>query len=309
MKLLLLSDTHLRTTCPAGRKDDFRATQHRKWQFIIDTAIKEEISYILQAGDLFDTPSPSLGLITEFINFLTVLHFHRNIEFLTIPGQHDLLMRNADLSKTAMGVLESAGLLKVIPEDGLLIEQESFVCVFVYGKAFGCKDIEIDNKKMAFKILVVHDMIGDKPLYPGQEITSAKTYLKKYDEFDLILCGDYHYPFWEELKGRIILNTGCLLRLTRNEEDMNRTPHFYILDIPDLGVTKLKKYDIPIDPPESVFLTNVHGQKSDNSSILALIEKLKQKGVGIGYLQNLETYYQEHEVPEAIKILIAEALQ
>ena len=45
------------------------------------------------------------------------------------------------------------------------------------------------------RIMVVHAMIGNKPIYPGQDITKAKTFLKNNPLADVILCGDYHYPF------------------------------------------------------------------------------------------------------------------
>jgi len=277
MKFLLLSDTHLRSTCPIGRKDDFRTTQYNKWKYIINTAITQNVSAILQAGDLFDIPSPSLGLITEIAEHLIELK-KWDIKFLTIPGQHDQLMRSSDLSRTAMGVLNKVGLLSVIP-DG----------------------------KFTTEILIVHDMIGNKPLYPGHEITYAKKYLTSHPEFDLILCGDYHYPFIEKDGNRIIVNTGCLLRLTRNPDDMFRIPHFYIYNTEDKS---LEKFEIEIPPVEDTFImSDYKTDEVDRKNVIKLIERLKNRGVGIGFLLVLESYCKENNIDPEIRAVIAEALE
>ena len=71
MKLLFLSDTHIRERSPVGRIDNFRESQWKKWHYICKTAKENDVHGIIQAGDLFDNPTPSYSLVSEFLNIIT----------------------------------------------------------------------------------------------------------------------------------------------------------------------------------------------------------------------------------------------
>ncbi len=160
------------------------------------------------------------------------------------------------------------------------------------------------------KILVVHDMIGNKPLYPGHDYTRASNYLAVHKEFDIILCGDYHYSFRMRSKdGRVIVNTGCLLRLTRDERDMTRTPHFWIYDTDKASIQTWKKVIIPHDPYEKVFDLSEKREVQIAPQLDEFIEKLKRKEkIGSSYIENLHGYYNNHDVSDPVKNLISEVL-
>ncbi len=126
MRILLLSDTHIRSTSPVGRIDNFLETQKKKWKFILS----QHVDCIIQAGDLFDNSRPSYELLNEFI----LLFKEYNIPLYIILGQHDLLMRNKDINKTVIGILQKTGLVDIIPYDGIQIGN-----VEIYGKSYGEK--------------------------------------------------------------------------------------------------------------------------------------------------------------------------
>ncbi len=310
MRLLLLSDCHVRSSVPAGRIDNFMENQWKKWQYICKVAKKENVDAILQAGDLFDIPNPSYSLISEF---LFVLLEDISFPIYYINGQHTLFMRNKNINKTIFGILQYLIIDTGYPQE-LFHQMFSYGdCigdnVYLYGNNYGdgYKDIKVRNKD-AINILVTHDSIGNKSLYPGHNITKAENFLATFKDFQIILCGDIHYPFFIQQKGRVILNTGCLLRQKRIAEDMNRKPHFYTYNT---ETNKWKKYYVPILPVEQTFdLISKKEESSEQGAIMIeFVEKLKQKeGVGIEYLKNLKLFMEENEVSKETKELIWEVL-
>ena len=295
----MLSDTHIRSTIPVGRIDNFLETQYNKWLFIKKTIWDENVDLILQAGDLFDRPSPPLSLISKY----GVLFQEMDIPIYCVLGQHDMLMRSKVLNRTAIGLFQMFGLIKILNLKGIFISGIHF-----FGNSYNDNYNEIKGiSKIDFNILVTHDMIGNKPLYPGHKITKAKAFLQTYKEFDIILCGDYHYPFFEKSSDvRVILNTGCLLRMTRLEDDMNRRPHFYIYDTEK---NKWQKFYIPCEPAEIVFSMKEEQEQKTSVVLEEFIEKLKRKEkIGLSYMDNLEEYFKENKTSEPVKKLIEEVL-
>jgi hypothetical protein len=223
-----------------------------------------------------------------------------------VCGQHDLYMRSQDTNKSAIGILDRAGVLIRLGNERSIINDGFYNQCDVYGASFGDEipEPEIHDE---YNILIIHKMIGNKPLYPGHEITDAGKFLRDNPLFNIILCGDYHYPFHlKSSDGRHIVNTGCMLRLTRDERDMDRVPHFYIVDT---ETNEWKQFTFPHEPAEKVFSEKTTKTEIDREGIYQFIEKLKQKGnTGIRYMTVLQEYLKEHDVDNAVKSLIEEVL-
>ncbi len=300
MKLLLLSDLHIRSTIPAGRIDNYLETQWKKLYFIFETAKEQKVDAILQAGDFFDKPDPPLWLINQLLWLIK----SSNIKIYVVCGQHDLYMRNQDISRTAFGLLDTLGLINDV---GRTKPFEISDC-YVFGCSFGDKiDGDWEGLKVnKFNILIIHDMIGDKPLYPGHDITNAGEFLRNNSDYKIILCGDYHYPFRIKSKdGRYIVNTGAMMRMSRDERDMYRIPHFWIVD---MDVMEWKKYEYPIESVKEVFSEMDVKTQQSNENVMRFIEKLRQKEkVGIGYLSILEEALKDKS--ETIKNLIYQSMK
>lgn len=307
MKLILLSDTHIRATSPIGRKDDLAITQWRKWKFIFDTAKQEGITDIIQAGDLWNEPCPPYYILNTFIKML----FQYNTQIYTVMGQHDQYMRSPDLSRTATGILQETLFASVLGYRPLIIRKgKEEVALFGvgFGDASSWKDPywKIQRSEYQKKIAVMHAMIGDIPLYPGQEdLVQASHVLEEMSEMDVILCGDYHYPYHYELEGRHIVNTGCLLRLTRNAMDMSRKLHFYIYDT----ITgEMKKVQIPMRLASSVFNLKEKVIEKQDRLLEELIERVKASDkVGISFLSILQTFFEENHIRKEVRNIIADS--
>lgn len=282
MIILFLSDTHIRSTVPVGRVDNFLETQWNKWNQIQSICVTKKVELVLQAGDLFDRPVQPFDFLIKYADLFSRFP----CDIMAIPGQHDKFMRSDDLTKTAFGLYEYFGLIKVLSD----------------GQALLSKD--------GLKILLVHDMIGTTPLYPGHQYTRAQDYLMNHPQFDIILCGDYHYPFFIQTKDkkRTILNTGCLLRMTRDEKMLTHRPHVWLYNT----VTDYwELIYLRIESAEKVFLSAVESTiiQQDMHQLYAFIEKLKKQGnLGLDYLSVLDEYYKEHETSTEIKEIINEVL-
>lgn len=307
MKLILLSDTHIRATSPIGRKDDLAVTQWRKWKFIFDTAQQEGITDIIQAGDLWNEPCPPYHVLNTFIKML----IQYDLRLYTVMGQHDQYMRSPDLSRTATGILRETFVASVLDYRPLMIKRDNEK-IGLFGVGFGdassWKDPywKIKHSEYSKKIVVMHAMIGDIPLYPGQEdLVQASNVLEEMSGMDVILCGDYHYPYHYELEGRHIVNTGCLLRLTRNAMDMSRRLHFYIYDT----ITgEMKKVQIPMRTASSVFNTKEKVIEKQDRLLEELIERVKASDkVGISFLSILQNFFEENHIRKEVRNIIADS--
>jgi len=305
MKILLLSDTHIRNTIPEGRIDNFLETQKSKWTFILQTAKEQNVDFILQAGDFFDKPNPPISLLVEYIR----LFKEYGIPIYCVCGQHDLYMRQTDINGTAIGLLHSIGLITLLSTTETLFDD-----IAVFGISFGGNYSDLENtlKEGRFsdtdtKILVVHDAIGNEPLFPGHKITKADKFLEVWKEFDVILTGDYHYDFIEYDNDRFIVNTGCLLRLQRISRDMERHPHFYIYDT---ETKKLDKRYIPIRHWRKIFrIAMSKPEMSNKEGLIEFIEKLKKsEKIGISFSENLYLYFEENKTKKEVRELIEECL-
>ena len=314
MKLLLVGDLHLRVKTPEGRTDaDFMQTCLGKLRQILEIAEDRGCEAIIQAGDFFHNPNPSKELIAEVINLLN----EKDKIILTIHGQHDMSFHSKESKKkSALAVLEAAGVVTCLNDIPCVIEEyeKGKKDVAILGASFGETPTTIENKNVSlsgdgtFFISVSHVMVGDKPLWPGHDLTSAEEYVKKYPNYDLYLVGDYHYPFAQKVENTDVINAGCVLRLTRGKRDLELKPKVVLYDTENTGGAE----DIYLDvqPVEDVFDLSERTEKENNSEELCkLVEQLKESGqVGVSFAENLQAYYKQNDTLEGIRDIIAEAM-
>lgn len=301
MRILLISDLHLREDSPIGRIDNFQETMFRKFRFVLNTAKENDVDFILQAGDFLNKPNPSYKFVNTIIDIIN----EYDVPIFYILGQHDIYMRSKDINYSAIGTIEKA--LSALPMKRI-VNKVSYNDLEIIGCSFS-DSIPKNSKSNKIKILVIHGMIGNKPLFPGHDYVDASYFLRQNDCYSIILCGDYHYPFKVNFKGRTIINTGCMLRMTRDERDMNRNPCVYILDTNK----NIQKINIPCEPASVVFseINEVKQQSKiiGEGDLLRFIEKLKNKNkTGISYLEVLREYFNNNNISEEIKNIIIEAI-
>ena len=306
MKFILVSDFHLLSKTPVSREDNLVETQFDKLRFILGVA-KEEGAVILQAGDFCDAPR-SWYLLPELTDILK----EYGVPIYCVFGQHDTYMYNEETrGRTTLGVLQKAGLLTVLdPVIPIVLNNPvgGDSDISVYGASFGTNLGRVPSK--GFTVGVAHVSVSDRPLYPNHVYTDAKKYLDQNPEYDLILVADCHRRFEaSDEKGRVLINTGPILRKEANEYNLTHMPKVVLFDTEK---PMYKWIDVPAEAPQLVLNRDHLERASESKSMLdEFVQNIKDQQEKIGsqeyrgtFLDNLWKFTQENEVEkEALTIL------
>jgi DNA repair exonuclease SbcCD nuclease subunit len=300
---------HLDSKCPVNRIDNFLDTQARKLTELL--AVSSECDAILQAGDL--TNSPTVG--NETISLLLTHLRTTKAQLYSVPGQHDLLFRSYEnLYSTAMGVLVASGylsMLRDIPTE-LSFRVKENPPVYVYGCGWG-QPVPYPPKESIHSILVIHASIGDTKLFPTMDLIQAQQFLLEH-KYDLILTGDYHYPFHFKIqnkasgRARQIVNTGVLMRRSINESEI----------VPKVGIYDTKTREIKwkrIMVESNVFRKVEKEEKEDVEAVaFKILENLEHsKTISSDYKESILHFMKANfksikkEVRDLIMELLSEA--
>lgn len=261
MNIIALSDCHLRSTTPIARKDNIFKTQFKKLKFIFDYA-QEHDCIILQAGDFLDK-SRDWAMLVSLIDFLGK---YPDVRMYCVLGQHDKYFYS-QTKATTLGVLEHMNLLRIL-DHKVPFGLGPFN---VFGSSWGDPLPEPSHPKD--NILVTHRPICDNRIYPGQEYTRSKKFLKSNKKYKLIVVGDIHRAFFHRIKNdHAIVNTGPMLRNEANEYNMQEhKPHFWHFQTMGTGyLSKLQlqgqKIPIPHKSSDEV-LTKSHIPKDHDPDL------------------------------------------
>ena len=306
IRILMNGDFHLRAKSPERRIDDFFRTQIGKVEQCIAIYHENECEAWLQSGDLLDKASSSNLVLSTYIGLL----LSNDITIHTIQGQHTLYMRNeASAARTALGVLEAAGVVARLDPNGTDFGDGITVYGFDYGTGNGFDSMVLEQEDNKRNYAVLHAMISPDKLYPGHTPILPETVAAQLGMFDGILCGDYHSEFCVEGKGLPwILNPGCLVRLTASERDLAHHPTCYVLDTEDNSLTR---HELDIASAESVFdLSDMDKAKADTESLQKLVATLRsEKSGGLSFRDRLTAYIKDKGITSDIADLIAQGLE
>lgn len=298
--LILTSDWHLRSTIPTCRKGGFFKEQEDKVNFIL----KESHLYqcpIVIAGDIGNIPQWENWLLEQYIEKFK----KHNQRIYVLPGQHDLPNHRLDrLHKSGLGVLIASNVVI------LLLREPSFISVIdieVYPVQFGNKIPNVkSNESNVCKryIAVIHQLVSQSKLWEGQKnFTSAKSLLKKFSCYDLIISGDNHQSFVEEYKGRLLVNPGSIMRTTISQKDFKPKIYLWYAE-----TNTVKEVFIPIK--EDVFNPIEEIIELDDENTIRFIQTIKRDyDINISFEKNMERCLNKNsDLPERVKNRIYEAM-
>jgi len=297
MKLICLSDLHLLYDSPVARMDDVKGAQKEKLEYVLGFAVKDE-AIVVQAGDFTHKPR-GWYLLRYWLDFLC--HSGDMVGIYAVRGQHDSYMYG-EQNATVMGVLDEICAVTQVPNDGLDLGD-----IDLYGCSYG-EEVPKPRKARKLKVLLIHRMIVDKPMWAGQEdYDLAIDFLKEHKGYDLIVCGDCHRKFLFRDSKRIILNTGCMTRLTAEAYNFKHKPGFYIYDT---ETRNARWHEIPHRSAEEV-LTREHLEREEQTN-----EMLENFIAGIGegqefgmdFVSNLEKFVEENDLGIGVKRIIGELI-
>lgn len=259
MKLAIFSDLHI-------GKRQYRTDEnnYNRFEWIGYRAFKENISIIkkenpdliINSGDTFETPNPSVLAITNYANGMNEL---KNIPTMTILGNHDFSFANMNNKCSAVSIAEHTYFadydIKTEEINGIL-----FVMMpYIYGKSEvisnylnKCMKVAKDSKCNK-KILVTH---GVTEKYYKDSFISDPIMLsdKLVEMYDLVIIGHIHTPFdyyqgktlvispgamidyqaYEDRTGPIILDTDTM----KFKKIKVKTPHIIKLNCTDKNINE-----------------------------------------------------------------------
>jgi DNA repair exonuclease SbcCD nuclease subunit len=287
-KAILTADWHIRADSPVCRTDDFQKAMWKKVDNVFALAVEMSVPIII-AGDLGHRPQWPNWLIEKFME---VADGYES-EIMVVFGQHDIPEHNLELyPRSGIGVLIRSEYV-MLAENG--IYPDLAIEAFDYSE-----NIEGSDKA---NIAVAHQMvIEDKPEWPGQVADSAKSLLKKFPEYKLILTGDNHKPFVVEYEGRILVNPGSMMRTTADQID--HKPRVYLWDGEGVEPVYL--------PIEEGVISREHidvGQHRDER-ITAYVERLKTNyEIGLDFKKNMTEHFKVNRTRKEITGRVWEAME
>jgi predicted phosphodiesterase len=303
MKIGLIGDTHYTNRSPINRIDDYWATLVRKTEQALTIFDDNNCRCILQTGDFCNTPTVANRVISSLIGFYSHLTVY------SIAGQHDLSGHSmSTLPNSPLAILEAAEIITIANNKRIAlgyVGDSDTTSVVLYGASFGEEVPEVENKDH-FNILIIHKMIGNRDLYPGQELINPKRFLRKYPDYNLVVAGDYHYRFEAELDGRVIINPGVLIRKTISKFDLEHKPAVVVFDT---ETTKSEIFELDIESADTVFNTK-RTVKKDSSILLHLIDGLRNRNENtLGWKQILLKIFEERVTRQSVRDRIDECLE
>ncbi|PTX58664.1 DNA repair exonuclease SbcCD nuclease subunit [Melghirimyces profundicolus] len=236
LRLLYMTDTHIRGTTPRSRTDDFVSAISDKMNEVIRIARREKVDAVLHGGDLFDRPDLSPAVVREFARLLRRLE----VPVYTVAGNHDIFGHNPDtVDRSMLGLLDAFGTVRLIrPGEKVRLEGEG-VTVQLTGQPFHYDldkrdpslDYSVRNESGAdFCIHMVHGMAVDRPLPEGVPHTMVDDLWS--EDVDVLLTGHYHAGFpVKHREGRYIINPGALARINNHPSEIRRHPQVAVLEL------------------------------------------------------------------------------
>ncbi|MDP1695901.1 MAG: DNA repair exonuclease [archaeon] len=267
MKFAHLGDCHL----GGWRHPELKELNFKSFQIAVEKCIKEKVEFVLIAGDLFDSPYPSIEILKETFREFRKLK-ESGIPVFLIAGSHDYSVSG----KTFLEVLEKSGFCTNVAiheerNDSLILIPTLFKNVAIYGypgkkSALEVEDIEkikLQDAPGLFKILMLHtairDAVGNLPIKAVDE-----RYLPKVDYLAL---GHLHIHYQRENR----IYSGPIFPNTLSELEELKGGSFYIFNN-----GQIKREDIAI---KKILSINFEAKNAFNATeeILALLEKEEPK--------------------------------
>jgi hypothetical protein len=223
--IVYFTDSHIRLSPTKRRTDDLFAAQLKKLRWIANRAKELNSDFVLCGGDFGDSWDWKISMINKVSEVLKEF----TVPIYTIIGNHDVPGRNPDLWKdTGIGLLDSVGLIKVLPNATRV--DFDWLAVTGFDSDRPETDSLVSGKFMQDKLpnkvnlAVAHANVGAEttPFCKGHKELFINS-------FDVALFGDVHpgWPIYKSITGCTICNPGALSRLTKAE--MDRIPRVTII--------------------------------------------------------------------------------
>lgn len=251
MRVLYVGDLHIRGTNPRNRMDNYKEALVAKIREVHQLAKDNNVKAILCAGDIFDKPEVSTGVLLEFADIFA----ESPVPWYTTPGNHDIHSYNLGTYwRTSLALLERlVPQFTVVQDPGYFIalrDGEEHVAVSftpftseMDRNGYGYSP-DVEPPDPYFNIHVAHGMLLDHepPFDRFTLVQDVQT------TADLVLTGHDHigYGVYNRSDGKTFVNCGSLTRLAASVGETERTVQVLMVTVrPD------KTYELDLIPLES----------------------------------------------------------
>lgn len=239
MRLLYLTDTHIRGTSPRSRTDDYQQTLKHKLQEIQGLIQEHEVDIVLHGGDVFDRPNLSPAVVRDFVQLFQQF----DVPIYAVAGNHDIYGHNpATLDRTMLGLLDALGIIQLLDEGDHVRIDRGDISVQLSGRAF---HFDLDKREVSsdycvtnqtgaeYTIHMVHGMLVNRGLPDGVAHTLLDQ-VKLSSAPDILLTGHYHAGFpMERHDGKYIINPGAIARVNNHPSEISRMPQVVLIELTD----------------------------------------------------------------------------
>ncbi len=302
MRLTLTADIHLRYDKPVCYADDvdWMEVQEKTIEFLGKLG-----NPVICAGDFFDKAKQPIWFLNKVAEW--IIKYDVNIT--SVYGNHDLFGVGHNISRhheSSLALLNTAGIIHAPAEPTIT----NFYSIEVVLLPPEYPSYNYTPREGCISIAVLHEFVyaGSKPPYPGCPAEYHYSNLwKRFPGFDIILTGDSHTSFAEQIKNEptIVINPGCLV--WQKISECHRQPSVYIVDS-ESDVLDLVKFDyLNID-----MLTRDHLeiQEEKERRLSAFVSKLNSdEEVSLSFVDNLEMYMKKNKVSKEIQKIVWDSLQ
>lgn len=231
---IIVGDLHIKYIAPVFRKETYFEELKDKIRQINDIA-QENNAQVICLGDFFNS------YVEDY--FESIMYELSDLikGWTSLIGNHDCKNINGDLKGTSFGILEKMHYIN--------IEAPKNIDFFHYYNR------EEFNGKSNNKIALIHDYImpsGTKENFEYKECSE--------NDYKLVFCGHYHYPFDINVGGTRYINPGSLMRSTVKELSLNRIPEVILFNDETLEVKH-----IPLKVKSLLEVSNTEENKLDKT--------------------------------------------
>lgn len=223
MKYVIVGDPHIKYTAPVFRKNTYFEELKDKINQI-NIIAKENNARVLCLGDLFNS------YVEDYFELIIYELADMIYGWQSLIGNHDCKSTDGNLKGTSFGVLVQMDTIK-IPNCG----------AFDYFHYYNRNEF---TGKSINKIAFIHDYImpsGTKENFEYKECFE--------NDYRIVFCGHYHYPFDISVGGTRYINPGSLMRSTVKELQLKRNPEVILFDNEILDI---KHISLQVKPLEEV---------------------------------------------------------